>query len=478
MQANYNLQKHPKSLWYMIAIYIWEYFSFYGMRSILILYLLDQLRLGDSTAYAISGAYITLIYLSPISGGIIADKLLGYKKSVILGSILMSIGHIILGISSNNQLYLGMAFIICGYGFFKSNISCLLGQQYNSYDPNKDSGFTLLYLGGNLGSILAPIACGLVAHYYGWHYGFGLAGIGMIFGLIIFMMGSKHIPNVMPEKNLSKNLENLILSLSILLIVVVSYLSLEYLIEGYLLSIVTTIAVIYFIYIFFKVEIIARKSLIKILPFFIFGIIFWIFDEQMFTSIEVFIHRNVDTYFFGINIPASSFTSINSFSLFLGGLIVAWIWKKLKSLDNDFGRMIKFSFGFIFQLLCFTLFFQAAKDASIGGTTSALFVVIALVFLGISELFIDPIALSEVTSIRDKRYTGFLAAFYMLTTGSVAGFIGAHVANLSSFNDTMNNSDLVSQAVLFKDLFANIIFILMVLILLWYILAFFIRKLK
>lgn len=279
----------------------------------------------------------------------------------------------------------------------------------------------------------------------------------MIFGLAVFMLGSKYIPDVLPQKTLSKQLQNLVVVFSILLILTLSYLALEYLFDGYLLAVVTCITAIAFVVIFIRTDASIHKSLIALLPFFIFGIVFWVFDEQLYTSVEIFIHRNVDTYLWGIDIPASTFTSMNSLSILFGGLIVAWIWKRVKSLDDDFGRMIKFSFGFIFQLLCFVLFFIAAKNASVDGTTSALLVIIALAFLGVSELFIDPIALSEITSVRDKKDTGFLAASYMLFTGSVARFIGAKVADLAAFQGTPKNLDLIKQAQLFQGLFTNIV---------------------
>ncbi|QIW09867.1 MFS transporter [Francisella sp. LA112445] len=472
-------QKHPKALWYIIAIYMWEYFSFYGMRALLILYLIDYLKLGDTRSYATAGAYVTLVYLSPIVGGIVADKILGYKKAVIYGAALMSIGHLILGFGGDSTLFYGMAFIVCGYGFFKSNVSCLLGQQYSSHDPKKDSAFTLLYLGGNVGGIIAPALCGLAAHYYGWHYGFGIAGIGMIFGLIVFLFGSKYIPDIIPENSTSKQLQSSVVFLSILAVLCVGYFALDLLWDGYLLAVVTAITVVYFVVILFKIDSSTRKALLILVPFFIFGIVFWMFDEQLYTSVEVFIHRNVNTYLLGIDIPASTFTSMNPLSILFGGLLVAWIWKRVKSLDNDFGRMIKFSFGFIFQLLCFILFFIAAKNASVDGTTSALFVIIALACLGLSELFIDPIALSEITSIKDKKYTGFLAAAYMLFTGSIAGFIGAKVADFASLGNTGSKTlDLISQAKLFQGLFMNIILVIFITLLLWFVVAFFIKKLK
>ena len=442
------------------------------------MYLIDHLKFGDTLSYGISGAYVTLVYLSPILGGIIADKMLGYKKSVVYGALLMSTGHIILGIGGDSLLYTGMAFIICGYGFFKTNIACLLGQQYDSHDPKKDSAFTLFYLGGNIGGIFAPMLCGIVAHYYGWHYGFGLAGIGMVFGLIVFIFGSKHIGDIPSETITSKASHKLILPLSMLLMIVVSYFTLEFQSDGYLLAIVISMAMLFFIFIVIKTDFETRKSLLILIPFFIFGVMFWIFDEQLYTSVEIFIHRNVDTYFYGIDIPASTLTSLNAVAILFGGLVVAWVWRRVKSLDNDFGKMIKFSFGFIFQLLCFTLFFIAAKQASVTGTTSLPIIVVALLFLGMSELFIDPIAMSEITSIKDKKHTGFLVAFYMLSTGSVAGFIGAKVANIASFKDVSGHINLIEQAHLFEGLFSNIVLIIIGVITAWFVLAMFVKKMK
>lgn len=477
MSETYISDKHPKALWYIIAIYMWEYFSFYGMRALLILYLIDHLKFGDSLSYAIAGSYVTLVYLSPVAGGILADKFLGYKHSVIFGAVLMSIGHLILGVGGDGYLYLGMSFIVAGYGFFKSNISCLLGQQYNAYDVKKDSAFTLLYLGGNLGGVFAPMLCGIVANLYGWHYGFGVAGIGMLFGLFIFMIGIKHVKGQMPETTESSLQKMLTVVVGTALIIFLSYLALDYLIDGYLLAIIVSIAVFYFIVILLKAKPNVRKSLLILVPFFIFGIVFWVFNEQLYTSVEIFIHRNVDTYFLGFDIPASAFTSMNSLSIIFGGLIVAWVWKKVKSLDDDFGKMVKFSLGFIFQIICFVLFFIAAKNASVDGTTSATLVIIALAFLGVSELFIDPIVFSEITSIEDKKHTGFLAALYMLFTGSVAGFIGAKVADFAAIKHT-TEINLVAQAKLFESLFINVLIILIITTLLWFACAFVIKKIR
>lgn len=469
--------KHPKALWYIMAIYMWEYFSFYGMRALLILYLTQELLLSDSSSYAIYGSFVALVYLTPIFGGILADKLLGFKQTIIIGALLMSCGHLIIGIDGSKLLYLGMAFIICGYGYFKSNVPCLVGELYAKDDSKRDSAFTLLYLGGNIGALLAPIACGMVANIYGWDYGFGLAGIGMIVGLLIFLSGSRHIscPSNKTTSFRVKTLDTFVVSFTVILI---CYFALKYQYEGYLLFVVTIVSMLWFIKICIASNKEVRKKLLLLIPFAIFGILFWVFDEQIFTSVEIFIERNIHSHVLGYKFPASMIVSVNNAAVIVGGLFFAWVWKVYKRLDGDFGRMMKFLFGFVLQLLCFVMLILAAKEASIYGKTSIVWVIFAIFMLGLSELFIDPIALSEITSIDSNHNTSFLAAIYMLFTGSIAGFIGARVANMASFKNVSEHADLVTQANLFQGLFTYIALVIVGMIVLWFIIALFVKKLK
>lgn len=191
------MNKHasqPRAIYYVVALQIWEYFSFYGMRALLILYLTNQLKYSDNHAYELFSAYCSLVYVTPILGGFLADKVLGNRMAVMLGALLMAIGHVVLGASEIHPsfLYLSLAIIVCGYGLFKSNVSCLLGELYEPTDPRRDGGFSLMYAAGNVGSIIAPIACGFAQEEYSWAMGFGLAAVGMIAGLVIFLCGNRH----------------------------------------------------------------------------------------------------------------------------------------------------------------------------------------------------------------------------------------------------------------------------------------------
>ncbi len=187
------MNKHasqPRAIYYVVALQIWEYFSFYGMRALLILYLTNQLKYSDNHAYELFSAYCSLVYVTPILGGFLADKVLGNRMAVMLGALLMAIGHVVLGASEIHPsfLYLSLSIIVCGYGLFKSNVSCLLGELYEPTDPRRDGGFSLMYAAGNVGSIIAPIACGFAQEEYSWAMGFGLAAVGMIAGLGSFLM--------------------------------------------------------------------------------------------------------------------------------------------------------------------------------------------------------------------------------------------------------------------------------------------------
>ena len=468
-------KSHPKGLWYLIALYMWEYFSYYGMRAILVLYLTQHMLLSDNGAYAIYGSYTALVYLTPLFGGLIADKLFGFKNAVMMGALLMVCGHLLLGLGGDNALFYAMAFIICGYGFFKSNMSCVLGNLYSEHDTKRDAGFVLLYLGGNIGGLVAPIAVGFVAHYYGWHAGFSLAGIGMLVGFVIFMMGSKHIPKVEGQEFLIKNssVRNLVVSALVAAIIIFSYLMLDYMLVGYVIAIAVACTAIALFFIWMQSGAKERKSLNLVFLLMFFGIAFWAFDEQMGSSIVMFIERNVNTHMMGLTVPASVFSSINSFSILVGGAIVAWIFARMKN-STEFTEMLKFGLGLLLLMVSFVLFFLGAKMATVDGISSPIWVILGLFALGVAELFIDPLALSKITSIKSKN-TGFIAAAYMLFTGSVASFLAAKLADFSSFSDGANQS-LIAQATLYKNLFWNISIVALVIACLWLAITFLIKK--
>ena len=186
---------HPKGLFYLFFAELWERFSFYGMRALLTLYMVNVIFLElverDFAAAAVYASYGSLVYASTVVGGRISDSILGFRKSIFLGGILMALGHFVLAIENDYTFFLALGFIVVGNGFFKPNISTFVGSLYKDEDPRKDSGFTIFYMGINIGGWVAPLLCGWLGSAYGWHYGFGLAGFGMLTGLLFFWSGIK-----------------------------------------------------------------------------------------------------------------------------------------------------------------------------------------------------------------------------------------------------------------------------------------------
>ena len=190
-QLQQNNSKQPKQLYLLFFAEMWERFSFYGMKALLIAYMVSELNYDDPKAYAILGSYAALVYTMPMFGGFMADKFIGYQRAVMFGGILMTLGHFILALPTDWSFFYGMAFIICGNGFFKPNISSLVGTLYSENDPRRDSGFSIFYMGINIGAAIGGFLCAYVAKEYNWHFGFGLAGIFMALGFIVFVYGKK-----------------------------------------------------------------------------------------------------------------------------------------------------------------------------------------------------------------------------------------------------------------------------------------------
>lgn len=326
------MNKHasqPRAIYYVVALQIWEYFSFYGMRALLILYLTNQLKYNDTHAYALFSAYCSLVYVTPILGGFLADKVLGNRMAVMLGALLMAIGHLVLGASEIHPtfLYLSLAIIVCGYGLFKSNVSCLLGELYEPTDPRRDGGFSLMYAAGNVGSIIAPIACGYAQQEYSWAMGFGLAAVGMIAGLVIFLCGNRHFAHTRGVNKEVLCAKNVLLPnwgwLLVLLVATPALITVLFWKEWsvYALIVATIIGLGVLAKIYRKAENQKqRKELGLIVTLTFFSMLFWAFAQQGGSSISLYIDRFVNRDIFGYTVPTAMFQSINAFAVMLCGV--------------------------------------------------------------------------------------------------------------------------------------------------------------
>ena len=352
----------PRAIYYIVAIQIWEYFSFYGMRALLILYLTHQLGFDDNHAISLFSAYASLVYVTPILGGWLADRLLGNRTAVIAGALLMTLGHVVLGIDTNStfSLYLALAIIICGYGLFKSNISCLLGELYDENDHRRDGGFSLLYAAGNIGSIAAPIACGLAAQWYGWHVGFALAGGGMFIGLLIFLSGHRHFQSTrsMDKKALTSVKFALPVWSWLVVMLCLAPVFFTLLLEndwsGYLLAIVCLIAaqIIARMMIKFPEH---RRALWQIVLLMFVGTLFWVLAQQGGSTISLFIDRFVNRQAFNIEVPTALFQSVNAIAVMLAGVVLAWLASPESHGNSTLRVWLKFAFGLLLMACGFML---------------------------------------------------------------------------------------------------------------------------
>ena len=368
-----NPSKHHSALPILFFTEMWERFSYYGMRALLVLYLVKQLNFTDYRAGIVYGTYTGLVYLTPILGGYISDRYIGKKVAILLGGVLMMLGHLTLALDSLNTFYLGLLFLILWNGFFKPNISTLLGNLYDSKEGLRDSAFTIFYMGINIGGSLGPLFCGYIGEVYGWHYGFSLAGIGMFLGLLVFSFGVKKIDSSFFIINKFSNNKDKS--------------------EKEKLS---------------KLE---RNKVFLLFFLAIMSIFFWVPYEQMGTSVNLFTDRNVDRTLFGFEIPTSTFQSINGFLILILAPIFALIWQKLSQKKLEPSVPLKFAIGFI--LLGFSYLILLINN---GDSKTSITLLIGYYFLlTMGELCVSPVGLSTVSRLAPSRFASSLMGVWFMS---------------------------------------------------------------
>jgi len=446
---NFNITKgHPKGLMTLFFSEMWERFCYYGMRVLLTLYLVKSLMKGDADAALIYGAYTGLVYAAPILGGRMADKYLGYRNAVLLGALLMAIGEFLILGGTEHFLLIGMGALIVGNGYFKANISTIVGKLYKDNDPRRDSGFTIFYIGINVGALLATTVVAFVGETYGFKYGFGLAGFGMLLGLIIFWTG-RHNYEAAPglgftEEGIKKvfgpiNKAHVVSILSLLLIPVAYYLIqnnswLDYLLLG--LFIYISISLILAGKTADKLEKVSvwRDRMIALIIFMVINITFWACFEQAGTSLTLFADRNVDRSIMGWEMPASMTQFFNPFFIIVFGSIFSVMWVKLAEKGRNPSIPMKFALG-IFQL---ALGFLVTNIGLQFVNESFQVPLLTLLFLYLlhttGELFLSPIGLSMVTKLSPKNIAGTAMGAWFLSF-AIANYLGGKIASLTGGHD-------------------------------------------
>lgn len=415
VQHRKELFGHPVGLFILFFTEMWERFSYYGMRGILTLYIAASATAADpglgwssKDAIWLYGWYTMLVYVASIPGGWIADKLWGQKRTVLIGGLLLCLGHGVLAIPQDWAFFTGLILIILGVGGLKPNISTMVGGLYPEGDIRRDSGFTIFYIGINIGAFLASISVGLVAYYYGWHYGFGLAGIGMLLGQIVYMAGQKHLKGVgeftggkqatAEEKAIAKRPLT-------------------------------------------KIE---KDRVIVLLISFLIVIVFWGAFEQAGGLMNLYTDTKIDRYI-GLSwleeIPAAVFQSLNAGYIIIFGTIVAgfWVWWKKKG--KEASSLFKMAVGTIIMGLGYVFMMFASKEASAEtfGKAAMTWIFLAYLLHTIGELCTSPVALSFITKLAPLKYASIMMGVYFAATGfgnKLAGSIGES-AQLKPYSGTM-----------------------------------------
>ena len=446
---------HPVGLYILFFTEMWERFSYYGMRAILVLYLVSATTGGNaglgwtsSEALVLYGWYTMLVYVVSIPGGILADKVFGQKKAVLIGGIILVCGHGILAVEEMWAFYTGLGLIIAGVGLLKPNISTMVGGLYKVGDIRRDKGFTIFYIGINLGAFLSSLIVGYVGEKIGWHYGFGLAGIAMAFGLMVYLWGQKYLTNVgnllskeeMAEgasisdliADLLKSPLQLIITVVLLVISIVGWVTIGF---GYGLLFIflsLVVGIMMMVYKDLTSQIMKDRYVVMLLSF-ILVIVFWGAFEQAGGLMNIYALDKTNRILpfslplIGNEVPASFFQSLNALFIILFGVLIANFWAKRKLKSKEASSIFKMATGVIIMGLGFVFMAAASMQYASNGAAAMYWLVLAYLLHTVGELCSSPVALSFITKLAPMRYASLMMGVYFAATGlgnKVAGVIG------------------------------------------------------
>ncbi|GAB2532444.1 peptide MFS transporter [Rufibacter soli] len=444
---------HPRQLYMLFFTEMWERFSFYGMKALLLAYMITQLKFDEPKGYAILGSYAALVYTMPMFGGMMSDRFLGGRKAVMYGGVLMSIGHLVLALPQDWSFFYGMAFIICGNGFFKPNISSLVGTLYADNDPRKDSGFSIFYMGINIGAALGGLLCGYVGQQINWHYGFGLAGVFMVLGLVVFALGKKSLgqnglpPNPQDLKaplfaGISKEIVIYVATLGLIpLIVALFY---RYEIMDFIMFGLGAISVVYILTFALKMGGEVRNKMFAALVLTVSSTLFWAFYEQNAGSLNLFAMRNVDMHVAGVELPA---LAVNNFLppawVILLSFFFSWLWPVLNRKGIEPNTPSKFGLAFILMGLGFYVFFLSTRMNADTGLIPLYAFMGGYFFIICGEMCISPIGLSMITKLSPARIVALMMGIWFFAS-AVGEFLASKIGALMSVPAQVVNDPIQS----------------------------------
>ncbi|MBN11384.1 MAG: MFS transporter [Opitutaceae bacterium] len=427
---------HPTGLSTLFFTELWERFSYYGMRALLVLFMVDTVSSGgmgldDKTASAIYGLYTAFVYLAALPGGWIADRLLGAQRAVWFGGLVIAAGHFTLAIPSTAAFFIGLVLVVIGTGLLKPNVSAIVGQLYPEGGARRDAGFTIFYMGINMGAFLGPLICGYLGEEVNWHAGFGAAGVGMLFGVFHYRfsanrLGEAGLHSSAPKVDtagMDKAWYPVIGGCLIVVSVVVLGLTGTLKFNALALAQNTTFVIVglafaFFVYIFAfgKLTPTERSHTLVIVVLFITSAVFWSGFEQAGSSLNLFADRYTDRMVFGFEIPASWFQSLNPFYIVVLAPVFAAVWVKLAKRQLDPSMPGKFAIGLLILGLGFLVMVVAAKIVVAGNQAAPYWLILTYLLHTMGELCLSPVGLSSVTKLAPKRFVGQMMGIWFLAT--------------------------------------------------------------
>ena len=454
-----HVQKgQPKGLYLLFFTELWERFGFYMVQTILVLYMSKGLKYSDSSAYLLYGAFSSMLYLTPVLGGYLADKFIGFRQSILIGGVLFMIGYAIMAIPGERSLFLGLSIVILGNGFFKPNVSSIVGSLYREEDPRREGGFTLFYMGINIGSLIPPIFAGALVAAYTWGSGFLLASVGMLVALITFLVGKSRLGHAgaVPEKSYLHRSKAIKKGFYFLLFIgiVVSALVLQLLLfhpkETNLILILASVGIIgVVLFCLFKEQKEQRRKMIACLILIIISMGFWAVYNQTFTSLMLFAERNMSKDLLGLTIDAEFTQFFNPFFIIILSPILSWFWVKLDAKGKNPSTPMKFSLGILFMAIgFFALGIGVLLFHTEGGDASPWWLILSYFLQTIGELLISPIGLAMVTRLSPPRLVGMMMGVWFLTL-SAAFAVGGGLATIADVPKSIHGSaslDIYSHA--------------------------------
>jgi len=455
---------HPRGLGLLFLTEMWERFSFYGLRPLLVLFMAAALADGGfgfdrPAASAIVGIYAASVYLASLPGGWIADRWLGLRRAILIGAVLITSGHLAIGVSGlagagvgKTFFFLGLVLIVLGTGLLKPNISAIVGDLYPEGGARRDAGFSIFYMGINTGAFLGQLVTGYLGERVSWHWGFGAAGVGMLFGLLVFWLKAKDMlgtlgqdivrdPNPAVQAKREGAVRNYTIAglVALALVFVLASTGVVALdpqaIGGAMTFVLVGIAVAFFSFLFafggLTRDEKRRSGVIFVL--FVFAAIFWAAFEQAPTSLQLFANDFTDRNFFGFEIPATWFQTVNSAFIILFSPVIAALWIMLAKRNIDLSSPAKFALGLALAGVGFlVMLFAANRVVASGGSVlvSPWWLIISYFFQTMGELFVSPVGLSSMTKLAPRRYLGQMMGIWFLAAlvgNLVAGLVGGYV---------------------------------------------------